>query len=59
MNTYQVEVEETLARVVPVAAETPEEAVRKVRAAYEAGTIVLDSEDYIDTRMDWLKDASI
>ena len=52
MNTYEVEIQETLARIVTVEASSPDEAVRKVRADYKAGEILLDSSDYIDTDID-------
>lgn len=52
MNTYEVEIQETLARIVTVEAVSADEAVHKVTAAYKAGEIVLDSEDYIDTEFD-------
>lgn len=51
MSTYQVEIKETLARVVTVEAKSSKEAVRLVGASYKAGNPVLDSEDYIDTEI--------
>lgn len=52
MHTYHVEVKETLARIVTVTAESPEDAVREVSQAYWDEKIVLDSGDYVDTEMD-------
>lgn len=51
MNTYEVEIQETLTRLVTVEASSPDEAIRKVSANYKAGEIVLDSENYIDTNI--------
>lgn len=52
MQTYQVEVKETLARIVTVTADSPEEAVREVSQAYREENIVLDSGDYVDTAIE-------
>ena len=51
MNTYEVEIQETLTRLVTVEASSSDEAIRKVSANYKAGEIVLDSENYIDTNI--------
>lgn len=52
MHTYHVEVKETLARVIAVTAESPEEAVREVSQAYREEHIVLDSGDYVGTTIE-------
>lgn len=52
MHTYQVEVKETLARIVTVTTETPEDAVQEVSQAYREERLVLDSGDYVDTEIE-------
>lgn len=46
---YQVEITETLQKIVTVKAENPNEAWKIVREMYGDEEIVLTSEDYIDT----------
>ena len=48
---YEVEITETLQRVVEVEAASAEDAERQVRAAYLAGDIVLDAEDCADVEI--------
>ena len=43
---FKFEIQETLSRIVEVEAETEEEALYKLRAAYRDGDIVLDAEDF-------------
>jgi hypothetical protein len=47
--TFQVEVTETLTRVVEINAPTRDDAVRRVIERYRNEEIVLDSSDHIDT----------
>jgi hypothetical protein len=42
---YEVEITETLQRVVEVEASSAEDAERQIRATYRAGAIVLNAED--------------
>jgi hypothetical protein len=46
---YQVEITETLQKIVTVKAESPNDAWKMVREMYSDEEIVLTSEDYIDT----------
>lgn len=46
---YQVEITETLQKIVTVKAENPNDAWKMVREMYSDEEIVLTSEDYIDT----------
>jgi hypothetical protein len=46
MKTYKVEVFESLARVVEIEANSPEEATEKVKKLYEKEEIVLDYSDF-------------
>lgn len=43
---YNVEIVETLRKVVEVSANSKEEAIEKVQNMYFAGEIVLDSDDF-------------
>ena len=49
MDKFAIKIKETLARTVIVEAENIDEAIQKVTDAYEAGKIILDSDDYDDT----------
>ena len=59
MHTYEIEIQETLSRVVTVEAASPEEAVRHVSESYQAGNIVLGSEDYVDTDIEVFASGSL
>ena len=48
LNTYQIEITETLKRVIPTKANSYEEALKKVREQYYAEKIVLTAEDFYD-----------
>lgn len=50
MQTYNIEIQELLARVVSVKAENLQEAYLKVREEYKNAEIVLDSSDFIDVK---------
>ena len=45
---YQVEIAETLQKIVDVYAFTAEEAIAQVTQKYREGDIVLDSSDFVD-----------
>lgn len=49
MKTYQVEITETLQKVINVKASSSEDAINEVRALYKNEDIVLDYSDYMDT----------
>ena len=51
MNTFMIEIKETLAKVIEVQAESAEEAISIVQDLYESEKIILDSTDYIDTEI--------
>lgn len=48
MAEYQVEIHETSSRIVMISAENSDDAVDKVREAYENGDHILDSSDFQD-----------
>lgn len=47
MPEFQIEISETLSRIVSVDANDIDEAIQKVREQYSQCDIVLDSEDFI------------
>jgi hypothetical protein len=47
MREYEVEITETLQKVIKIKAESEEDAYRKVSDGYGQGKIVLGSEDFI------------
>lgn len=49
MQKYQVEINETLSRIIEVEAENENDAVSKIKDLYRKEKIVLDSSDYIGT----------
>lgn len=51
METYTIEIIETLSKVVEVKANSKEQALEKVREQYYESEIVLDSEDFLDTEI--------
>ena len=46
MNEYNIEITETLSRVVTVKADNIHDAISNVTARYKSGEIVLDEQDY-------------
>ena len=48
IKTYQIEITETLSRVITVEAENPDKAMDEVLNNYDSGEIVLDSNDFMD-----------
>lgn len=51
MNTYKIEIQELLSRVIEIEASSAEEAIDKAREMYRAEEIVLDGDDYVDTEI--------
>ena len=52
MPKYQVEINETLSRIIEVEAENENDAVSKIKDLYRKEEIVLDSNDYLDTKIE-------
>ena len=52
MKKYDVEITETLSRVLEIEAENENDAISKVKEMYRKEKIVLDYNDYIDTEID-------
>ena len=49
METFKIEVKETLSRIIEIEANSDDEAFSKIKDLYKKEEIVLDVEDYIDT----------
>jgi len=52
METFKIEIQEFLSRIIEVEAETKDEAISKVRELYRKEEIVLDSDDYVTTEIE-------
>lgn len=44
---FLVEIQETLSKIVPEKADTPEEAIKKVKERYDKAEIILNAEDCV------------
>lgn len=53
---YQVEVRETLSKVVDIEASSEDEAIQLVKEQYQNEEIILDSENYIETEYEIYED---
>lgn len=49
METFKIEVKETLSRVIEIEANSVDEAFSKIQDLYKNEEIVLDAEDYVET----------
>jgi hypothetical protein len=49
METFKIEVKETLSRVIEIEANSADEAFSKLQDLYKKEEIVLDSDDYVQT----------
>lgn len=56
METFRIEIKETLSRIIEIEANSEEEAFSLVRNQYHNEVIVLDADDYIDTEFLILED---
>lgn len=52
METFKIEVQEFLSRIIDVEAKSKDEAIAKVRELYNNEEIILDSDDYVTTEID-------
>lgn len=59
MKNYTIEITETLQKQVTVKANSREEAIQKVQKEYFDCDIILDSNDYIDTEFQYIKEEKI
>lgn len=49
METFKIEVKETLSRIIEVQASSEDEALSKIQDLYKKEKIVLDADDYVET----------
>ncbi len=56
METFKIEVKETISKIIEIEASSKEDAYSKVKEMYNTEKIILDSEDYIDTEFLELED---
>lgn len=52
METFKIEVQEFLSRIIEIEAKSADEAISKVREMYRNEEIVLDSDDYVTTEIE-------
>ena len=51
MNTYKIEIQEHLSRIIEIEASSAQEAIDKARAMYKAEEIVLGGDDWVETEI--------
>lgn len=56
MQTFEVEIQEFLSRIIKIEANSSEEAISKVKEMYRKEEIVLGSEDYVTTEIEEYKE---
>ena len=49
METFKIEVKETLSRIIAIEANSADEAFSKIQDLYKKEKIVLDADDYVET----------
>jgi hypothetical protein len=49
METFKIEVKETLSKIIEIEANSVDEAFSKIKDLYKKEEIVLDSDDYVET----------
>ncbi len=52
METFKIEIQEFLSKIIEVEASNVEEAVSKVKEMYRKEEIILDSENYVTTEIE-------
>lgn len=52
METYKIEVKETLSRIIEVEAKSNNEAILKVKEMYQKEEIILSSDDFVTTEIE-------
>ncbi|MDD3922550.1 MAG: DpnD/PcfM family protein [Endomicrobiaceae bacterium] len=56
MQTFKIEIQETLSKIVDIEADSIEEALQIAESKYKEEKIILDSSNYVDTDFIELKD---
>jgi hypothetical protein len=49
METFKIEVKETLSRIIEIEASSKDEALLKIEELYRKQEIVLDADDFVET----------
>lgn len=49
METFKIEIKETLSRIIEIEANSMDEAFSKIQDLYKKEEIVLDADDYVET----------
>lgn len=49
METFKIEVKETLSRIIEIQSESKEDALLRIKELYKKQEIVLDADDYVVT----------
>jgi hypothetical protein len=49
METFKIEVKETLSRIIEIEANSADEAFSKIQDLYKKEEIALDADDYVET----------
>lgn len=52
METFKIEVQEFLSRIIEIEAKNIDEAISKVKDMYQNEEIVLDSEDFVTSKIE-------
>jgi hypothetical protein len=52
MKTFQIEIKETLSKIIEIEADSIQDAIKKVTLLYNNEEIVLSSDDYLDTEIE-------
>lgn len=52
METFKIEIQEFLSKIIEIEASNAEEAILKVKELYQSEEIILDSEDYVTTEIE-------
>lgn len=48
MKKYQIEIKETLSKIIDIQANTPEDAIALVKDMYQSEIVVLDANNFVD-----------
>jgi len=52
MKTFEIEIKETLSKIIGIQANSIEEAIKKATLLYNNEEIILSSDDYLDTEIE-------
>ncbi|HCJ51127.1 MAG: protein dpnD [Shewanella vesiculosa] len=52
MKTFEIEIKETLSKIIEIQANSIEDAIKKATLLYNNEEIILSSDDYLDTEIE-------